>query len=209
MLSASIFRWIAFSTERDQNEFDRITSKCAELQKELQELEDSTLEMVTKVDDHDMRGQIYLSLGTLYSAKLFSDKIGLMVLGHRRSSIGNIYAVRRFHLDELLCYRRKDRKRIREDRNQCILCLKKAISEFDSSGNRAAMGYAWYNLAVNLKVDFRFRFAGSCLGQAERSAEDTNDAYLLSLIPILREALADRNRNIPNYVEEFGLDLPS
>ncbi len=44
--------------------------------------------------------------------------------------------------------------------------------------------------------------------QAEQLARKTNEKRLLAQVLSFREDLKKRNKNVRNYVEEFGLDLP-
>lgn len=55
---------------------------------------------------------------------------------------------------------------------------------------------------------FHFRDAKKYLKKAERWARKSGDERLLSQILSFRNTLKYGNKNVRNYVEEFGLDLP-
>ena len=149
-----------------------------------------------------------MAVGDFYSSKYLNDKLDLMIGERRRSMIGNIYFVKRWHLDKWILYRNKDRKRIDDHEKKCVGFFKQAIYEFEKGSHTSDLAHAYYNLAVKYKLTFYFQAATEHLNLAEVYAKKTDEKRLLSQISILRGELADKNRNIRNYVEELGLDLP-
>lgn len=207
-LSANVFKWIGFSTEHEKKEFEIIVQQREEIEKEVQKLEVSVLNLTKISKDYYFRGHIFSRLGDLYSSKFLNDQLDLMIGGKTRSKIGNIYFVRRWNLGRWFLYGSKDRKKITDDWNKCIYFFKLAISEFKSGKYGGEMAHACYNLAVKYKLAFQFSKAKKFLKQAQELAEEHNEKRLLSQITLFRKELADKNKNIRNYVEEFGLDLP-
>jgi hypothetical protein len=207
VLSANIFKWINFSTEKEKSEFEAIAQKRLGIEKEIQNIETTISDFWKTNTDHYFRGYIFMTLGDLYSLKFFNDQLDFMVGGKIRSKIGNIYFIKRWGLDKWL-FKRRDRKKIKNDNDKCIYFLKLAISEFESGKYGKEIAHACYNLAVKFKLVFRFGKAKKYLKQAQQLAETNNEKRLLSQITIFRKELSDRNKHIRNYVEEFGLDLP-
>jgi len=207
-LSANVFKWIGFSTEQEKNEFETIIQQRKETEQEMQKLEIVIADFIKDSKNHYFNGNIFLRLGDFYSAKFLNDQLDLMIGGKIRSKIGNIYFIRKWNLDKWLLYKKEDRKKIKDDWSKCVYFFKSAILNFKSGGHDTEMAHACYNFALKYKLVFRFRKAKKLLEQAQKIAEKCNEKRLLSKIILFRKELADRNKNIRNYVEEYGLDLP-
>lgn len=149
VLSANVFKWINFATEKEKKEFEAITNKRRKIEKEIHEIETTILKMANESGDSYLRGHIFMAIGEIYGSRYLNDKLDLMKGGRIRSKIGNIYLVQRLRLDNLLLYRNSDRRKIAKHKKNCIHFFNLAISEFDSSENESDMAHAYYNLAVN------------------------------------------------------------
>ncbi|MFH1644177.1 MAG: hypothetical protein ABIA74_03315 [bacterium] len=206
-LSANVFKWISFSTEQEKNEFETITQQRKNIEQELQRLEIAVSDIVKNSKNYYFRGSIFLRLGDFYSSKFLNDQLDTMIGGKMRSKIGNIYFVRRWNLGRWFLYKNEDRKKIKDDWDKCIYFFKSAISDFKSGGHNGEMAHAYYNFAIKYKTVFQFRKSKKLLEQAQKLAERCNEKRLLSQITLFRKELTDRNKNIRNYVEEYGLDL--
>lgn len=208
VLSANVFKWINFATEKEKREFEKITNKRQQIEKEIREIENTILRMAESSSDHYFRGHVFMAVGEIYGSRYLNDKLDLMIGGRLRSKIGNIYWVRRWRLDNLLLYRSSDRRKIVGHKRDCVRFFKLSISEFEAGGNESDMAHACYNLAVKLNMMFHFHGAARYLYQAERLARKTNEGRLLAQVLSFRSDLKNKNKNVRNYVEEFGLDLP-
>lgn len=208
ILSANVFKWINFATEKEKMEFDAIADRRRKIEKDIREIENTILRMAEASADHYFRGHIFMAVGEIYGSRYLNDKLDLMIGGKLRSKIGNIYLVRRWNLDNLLLYRNSDRRKIIGHKKDCIRFFKLAISDFEAGGNKSDMAHACYNLAVKLNMMFHFRDAKKYLEQAERLVRKSDEKRLLSQILSFRNDLKNKNKNVRNYVEEFGLDLP-
>lgn len=208
VLSANVFKWINFATEKEKREFEAIVDKRQQIEKDIREIENTILGMAEANTDHYFRGHVFMAVGEIYGSRYLNDKLDLMIGGRLRSKIGNIYLVRRWNLDNLLLYRNSDRRKIIGHKKDCIRFFKLAISDFEAGGNESDMAHACYNLAVKLNMMFHFRDAKKYLEQAEQLARKKDEKRLLSQILSFHNELKNKNKNVRNYVEEFGLDLP-
>ena len=207
-LSANVFKWINFSTEQEKTEFEEIEKQRCEIELEVQKLETIITDFLKTSNNHYLKGRIFMRLGDVYSSKLSNDQLDLMIGGKARCRIGNIYTVRSWNLDKWFLYKSKNRKKITDDKIKCFNFFRLAISEFESGKDYTIMAHAYYNLAVKYKFIFKFRKAEQALKQARDLAKKNNEELLFFKIDSLRKQLKDKNKNIRNYVEEFGLDLP-
>lgn len=208
ILSSNVFKWIDFATEKEKKEFEAIANKKREIEKDIREIEVTILRMAESSTDHYFRGHVFMAVGEIYGSRYLNDKLDLMIGGRLRSKIGNIYWVRRWRLDNFLLYRNSDRIKIVGHKKDCIRFFKLSISEFEASGNESDMAYACYNLAVKLNMMFHFGGAARFLDQAEKLVRKSNEGRLLAQVLSFRKDLKNKNKNVRNYVEEFGLDSP-
>lgn len=208
VLSANVFKWVNFATEKEKKEFGAIANRRQQIEKDIQKIEADILKMAETNTDHYFRGHVFMAVGEIYGSRYLNDKLDLMIGGKSRSKIGNIYWVRRWNLDNLFLYKSNDRRKITRHKKDCIRFFNLSISEFGAGGNKSDMAHACYNLAVKLNMMFHFRDAKKYLDQAEKLARETNEKRLLAQVLSFRDDLKNKNRKIRNYVGEFGLDLP-
>ena len=208
VLSANVFKWINFATEKEKKEFEAITNKSHQIEKDIREIENTILRMAEANRGHYFRGHVFMAVGEIYGSRYLNDKLDLMIGGKLRSKIGNIYWIRRWNLDNIFLYRNSDRKKILGHKKDCVRFFRRSISEFEKGRKESDMAHACYNLAVKLNTMFYFRDARKYLNQAEKLARETNEERLLAQVLSFRDDLKNKNRKIRNYVEEFGLDLP-
>lgn len=207
VLSARVFGWIDFSLERDKTEYEEIGKRRKELEQEIDSTLVAVIEGAEKSSDHNFRGHQLSTIGDAYSSKYLADKLDFQDGGKYKSKIANLYFVRRWNLDRYL-YGKEIRHKIDESRDKCIQYFERAIGEFELAGMKSEQAHTLYNLAVKLRTFNRFRRARKLLAEAKIMATSVNDKRLLDKITAFEKELADKNRNIRDYVGEFGLDMP-
>ena len=207
MLSASVFEWIDFSLERDKKEFELIIEKRKPIEKETESLIAAVIKRAERGIDHYFRGHLFSAIGDFYSSKYLNDMLDFQKGGKTRSKIANMYFVRRWGLDKFL-YDEVSRRKVKNSKEKCILYFERSIAEFGLSGKKSEEANAIYNLAVKLKLFYRFGKAKRLLVEAKSVAVSLNEKPLLDKIEMLEKEVADKNRHIRDYVEELGLDLP-
>jgi len=206
-LSARVFEWIGFSLERDKKEYEAIGEERKKLEVEINSTLAAVIEGAEKSSDHNFRGHQLSTIGDAYSSKYLADKLDFQDGGKYKSKIANLYLVRRWNLDRYL-YGRAIRLKIDESRDKCIQYFERAIMEFELAEMKSEQAHTLYNLAVKLRTFNRFRRARKLLGEAKIMATSVNEKRLLDKISAFEKELADKNRNIRDYVSEFGLDMP-
>ena len=105
-------------------------------------------------------------------------------------------------------YTKDNQRKINESRKKCILYFERSIDEFRLGEKKSEEAYMIYTLAVKQNLFYCFGKAKKLVAQAKDIATLLNEKLLLDKIVLLEKENANKNRNIRNYVEEFGLDLP-
>ena len=207
MLSAGVFEWIDFSLERDKKEYEFIVEKRKPIEKEIELLIATVIERAEHGVNHYFRGHLFSAIGDFYSSKYLADMLDFQEGGRTKSKIANMYFVRRWNLDKFL-YDRASRRKIRDSKKKCVLYFERSIAEFQLGGKKSEGANAIYNLAVKMKTFYKFARAKRLLAEAKSIAVSLNEKPLLGKIEMFEKEVADKNRNIRDYVEELGLDLP-
>jgi hypothetical protein len=207
-LASAVFEWIDFSLEEDKAEFAKIAAQRTALEKEIFSLEKQVLRAVKTGDNHYMRGHTFSALGEVFFSRYLDSSLDHAPRRRLKTIITNLYLIRRWHLDKLIGYSRKDRQQLRSLWNNCVAFYRKAIGEFQAINDRADVAFAEYGLSVKFAITFRFRLARRLLRQAKELARSTKEASLLASIDELEKQVMDKNKHPRNYVREFGLDLP-
>lgn len=207
-LAEGVFDWIEFSLEEDKEEFENLRRERAALESEIASLEHQVLTAAESSGNRYMRGHIFTALGEVFFSRYLDGHLDHAPRTRLRTMVTNLYAVRRWHLEGLIGYSRRDRRQLRRLWNNCVASYKKAIVEFQTAGHAVDAAFAQYGLAVKFTITFHFRLARKYLKRAKQFAESAMDKSLLASIEDLDATIKDKNRHPRNYVQEFGLDLP-
>ena len=207
MLSANVFEWIDFSLERDKKEYEAIINMRKPLEKEIDSLIEVVIERAERGIDHYFRGHLFSAIGDFYSSRYLNDMLDFQKGGKTKSKIANFYFVRRWNLDRFL-YDRTSRKKIMDSKRSCIEYFERSFNEFRLGGKKSEEANAIYNLAVKMKIFYIFGRAKNLLARAKLIAVELQEKPLLQKIEMLEKEVADKNRNMRDYVTEMGLDMP-
>src|SRR3990167_5239551 len=136
MLSSNVFEWINFSLERDKKEYEAIVEMRKPIEKEIDTLIESVIEMAERGVDHYFRGHLFSAIGDFYSSKYLADMLDFQEGGKTRSKIANMYFVRRWNLDRFL-YDRVSRRKTGDSKTKCIDYFERSINEFRQGDKRS------------------------------------------------------------------------
>lgn len=207
-LAAGVFHWIDFSLEKDQKEYEAIIAQKDTYKKEISSLEADVLASIQSIEDHNLRGHIFMSLGEISFTRFLNDQLDLMICGRLRSKIINYYFVRRWNLNILLGFDRNAQRKIRKSRKMCISYFEKSIKEFKVGHHEINLAYAFYNLAAKFTLMYCFSKARRYLNKARQLAEMRDEKALLVKINELGPRIKDKYKDSNNYVREQKLNLP-
>jgi hypothetical protein len=207
-LSSRVFGWVGFSLERDKQEYEAIERKRKELEGEIESTLATVIERAERGVDHEFRGHQFSSIGDAYSSKFLTDKLAFQEGGKLKSKITNTYFVRRWNLDRYL-YDKEARYKIDESHDECIRYFERSIKGFELAGKKSEQAHTIYNLAAKMLLFNAFRRARKLLAKARTLAESIGEKRLLEKIEYLEKRVAEKNREIPDYVSEMGLDMPA
>lgn len=207
ILSSNVFKWIDFSLERDKKEYEAIIEMRKPIEKEINLLIEEVTERAEKSIDHYFRGHLFSAIGDFYSSQHLNDMLDFQKGGKIRSKIANLYFVKRWNLDKFL-YDHTDRKKLMDSQKKCIQYFERSINEFRLCSKKSEEANTNYNLAVKMKISYKFRCAKNLLKKAKFIALKLQEKPLLQKIEMLEKEVVDKNRHMRDYVTEMGLDMP-
>lgn len=206
-LSALAFDWMGFSVEKDRDQFELFSRRKMALEDEMSVAEKECID-ATRGENHYLNGRIFLSLSAAQFSMYIAEQIDLVSRGGFASKMANMYWVRRLRLQGFILFKNKDRRLIESHLRQSSEYFLRAFQEFRSAQDDSSLAYAFFNYAAQLTIVSRFREARKYLKLSRDIAVRQNDSVLIGHLNELEARIKDRNRNIRDYVEEQGLDLP-
>jgi hypothetical protein len=192
--------WLGFSLERDEEQRKSLSTLIEANEKEVERL---THDAQKESGDPATLGHVLCSMGNISFQRYLNRKCdSLQKLVRLPSFLREL--LRSYALDEYLWYSLHDRQTMRTHLNKCERRYSEAVMAFRAAGDEVNVAYAFYAMANDLRSANRFRKAMRYLRQAETIARRLNDLTLLGRIPVLKERIRQRNRNVPNYVAGEG-----
>ena len=195
--------WLGFSLARDEEEYNALSSLIDANNKEIDRL---TLEALEDNMDAATRGHLLLSLANVSLQRYFDVKIDSFRFPIRLPPFVR-ELLRSWALDEWLLHTASDRRLMHHHVRECERKYSEAVAAFRAEKDEVNVAHAFYALANDLRSANRFSKARPYLQQSETIARRLNEPQLLRLIPVLKERIRRRNRNVPNYAaQEAQLD---
>lgn len=192
--------WFGFSLERDQEKYKSLGMQIDAIDEEIDQLAQKAQ---SASPDQATLGHVLMSVANISIQRYMALKSECLRMSVRLPSFVQEW-LRTWTLDEYLWYHTADRQAMRNHLKQCEQRYSEAASAFRCANDELNVAYAYYAVANDLRSANRFRTARRYLNQAEAIARRHNDAKLVSRIPVLRERIRQRNKNIPNYVAGEG-----
>lgn len=192
--------WIGFSLDRDESEHESLSAQIAKIDEEIDQLAQNA-QMASP--DQTTLGHVLMSVANISIQRYMGLKSDRLRMTVRLPSFVR-ECIRTSALDEYFWYGSADRQAMRNHLRQCEKRYSEAVSAFRSANDELNVAYAYYALANDLRSANRFRKATRYLDQAETIAKRHNDEQLTNRIPVLRDRIRKRNKNMPNYVAGEG-----
>lgn len=192
--------WLGFSLERDQKQYKSLTTQIDRNDEEIDRL---TSAAQKASPDQNTLGHVLLSRANVSFQRYMSIKSDCLHISVRLPSFIREH-LRSRALDEYVWYSSSARRTMRVHLGECERLSSRAIVVFQAAQDELNVAYALYELANHLRTANRFRKAKRYLAKAEAIARRHNDQRLLNRIPLLKERIRRKNRNVPNYVAGEG-----
>ena len=189
--------WIEFSTEVDRNNYEILARKKNELEIEIEQLLNEALALAERTGNKKVLAFILMSRASVQSSRYIQYKMDSM----RSTWKAKIWLLlHRMGYEVPILFGFKYSR-----------VLKSYVSSFTGDYRRAAKlfeeidddgaGYAYFDLAVNLKSSYHFRKAKKSLRKAENIAKKYNNELMAAKIKDLAKSIKARNRDVPDYLK--------
>jgi len=191
--------WTEFSTEQDREEFQKLTQEIKEVNEEIDNLLNSALSIAEQTKSQQNVARILMASASIESARYLQYKTECLG-SNFRAKLWLKFPIMRYPILETSFIFPGDQGRT----------LNKFVDSFTKKFIKATQvlrgvddslaGYAYHNLANDLKTAYRFRQAKKYLIRARVVAEKYNDALLKKQVEALGRAIKARNKDIPDYI---------
>ncbi len=187
--------WLNFSTEEEENKYKALDDKIQHAEQEIDKLCSDSLKNAKLANNKKLLGMIYLYRSPIWKNRYSDLKIERM--------LRSVLFLPHSRLKDMLEYSKKDLKMIDRYDGDAISDLKTAIDIFKEVGDNDSISYCLNNLANHYLHSYRYIEAFITLKKLENSIKGTKDQELLRNFKMLRSRLFTRNKDIPNYVNEY------
>lgn len=187
--------WFNFSTEEEEKKYKELDDKIQDSEKQVDALCSESLRNAKLANNKKLLGMIYLYRSPIWKNRYSDLKIEQMIRTVRFLPHG------RFR--DMMEYSKKDLRKIDYYDREAISDLKTAISIFKEVGDNDSVSYCLNNLANHYLHSYRYIEAFITLKKLEKSIKGTKDQELLRNFKTLKIRLFTRNKDIPNYVDEY------
>lgn len=191
--------WIAFSTEADKTRHETLTAKIHEYEQQVESSLNEAVDLAIKSNDKQTLAHVLLAKGNIYSAKHMYYKMDCLGNSSKSKLWLKIELMRHPLLESLIIFNKKQVPQLHKLARICVDSLQKSAKVFQEISDSGEAS-AYYNLANHFKGTYLFGRAEKYLALAEETAKKYNDQVILNKIPEMRQAIANRNRDIPDYL---------
>lgn len=191
--------WIEFSTEADKQEYEKLTVQVEKLEREANDLLAQALMLAEQSGNKNVLGRVFMAKGSVESSRYLHYKTECM-RGNLRAKLWLKFEFLRYpFFEHLIIFTGKNAQKLQSFVDTFTENFLKAAQIFEESGDSTA-GYAYHNLANDLKTAYRFRKARKYLEKAKSIAVKYNDPLLKQQVEMLGKAIKAKNRDIPDYL---------
>lgn len=187
--------WFGFSTEEEEKKYKELDKKIQDSEKQVDALCSESLKNAELANNKKLLGMIYLYRSPIWRNRYSDIRIEQMV------RTASFLPHGRFR--DMMEYSNKDLRMIDHYDCEAISDLKTAISILKEIGDNDSISYCLNNLANHYLHSYRYIEAFITLKKLEKSIKGTQDQELLRNYKSLKSRLFTRNKDIPNYVDEY------
>lgn len=189
--------WIEFSTEADKSSYEKLTAKIERFERETDQLLVEAISIAERTNNKRILGFILISKASVESSRYLHYKMEY-VCGIFKAKIWLL--LHRWGFEFPILFGLKHYKTLKEYVDSFTASYLRAAKLLEEIGDDVA-GFAYYDLAVHLKIAYKFHQANKYLRRAKVIAERSNNALLNSKIKELEKSIKARNKDVPNYFE--------
>ena len=191
--------WIEFSTEVDKQEYEKLTGQVEKLEKEVNDLLAQAIILAEQSGNKNILGRVLMAKGSVESSRYLQYKTECMQ-GNIRTKLWLKFEFLRYPpFEHTIIFTWKNAQKLQSFIDTFTENFLRAAQIFEESEDSTA-GYAYHNLANDLKTAYRFREARRYLEKAKSVAVKHNDPLLKKQVEMLEKAIKAKNRDIPDYL---------
>lgn len=193
--------WIEFSTEVDKKEYEKLTSEIEKVNDEINTLLNNALMLAEQSNDKRLVARVLMASASTESARYFHYKMEYMPNGFRAKLWLKFEFMRFPFFERLFIFSNEKGKILNNFIDSFTKKFLKAAQILEKLNDSMA-GYAYYNLANDLKSVYKFKEAEKYLLKTQIIVKKHSDCLLEKQTKLLEKAIKARNRDVPDYINE-------
>lgn len=191
--------WFGFSLVSDKNQHAEITAKIENNNREIAKLISKAQFIAERSGNQTVIAYVLTSKGSISSAQYLDFKMQCVVDKPRVVRLFKFHLLRRLILKYAWLLGKAQRRKLRTIMESFTTDYLQAAKIYEKLGDVKA-GYAYYNLANQMRTSYRFRKAKQYLARAESIAKVNDDLLLHQKIIDMVKTIKAKNKDIPNYL---------
>lgn len=191
--------WIEFSTETDKKEYEVLSEKAVNTNNGINALLRDALVIAEQSNDKKVVARVLMANASIESARYLHYKSECM-RGGLHTKLWVRFEFMRYPFFENWLISPKERRKKLNGYIKSFTDKFLTAAQMLEGLNDSLAGYAYHNLANDLKSAYRFRLAKKYLSKAKVIAEKNNDLMLKKSVGLMEKAIKARNRDVPDYI---------
>ena len=187
--------WFNFSTEEEEQKYKELDRKIQDTEKQVDILCAESLINAKLANNKKILGIMYLYRSSIWKTRYSDLKIEGMIRSVQYFPHGKFR--------DMMEYNIRDLKMIHYYDHEVISDLKSAIALFKEVIDKDSVSYCLKDLANHYLHSYRYIEAFIALKRLEKSIIGTEDQELISNFKLLQNRLFTRNKDLPDYVDEY------
>ena len=191
-------QWFQFATEADKNEYESLTILVEKLDREIDTDLEQAIVQVEKSGDKRFQVSVLMSKGNIEAVRYLRYKMDCM--RGFRAKLWTMFSFAHYPLFEyLLTFSNGDAQKLNSKVKLFTSSFLKAAHLSEEIKDPLA-GYAYYNLANQIRLANQYGAAKKYLAKARAIALTHNDTALMPQIETLEKIIDAKNKDIPDYL---------
>jgi len=191
--------WIEFSTKIDKNEYGKLTTEIEKIEIEIEDLLEQASVLAKESGNKKVLGRVLMEISSIESTRYLHYKSECFNNRFRTKLWLTFEILRHPFFEYLIIFSKKESKKLQSFINVFTENSLQAAQIFEELNDPTA-GYAYHNLANNLKSTYEFKKAKKYLKKAKIIANKYGDKLLNQRINDLEKEIKNKNRDIPDYI---------
>jgi len=193
--------WIEFSIETDRQKYEKLTAEIKTIEDEVENLLKESFIIASKSNDQKILGRVLMIKASIEGSQYLDYKTSCFIGNSRVKLWLKLKFLRNPFFENLIIFKKMQASKLTSLTKNFIKDFLAAAKIFEDLDDSTA-GYAYSNLANNLKIAYKFNAARKYLKRAEEIALKHKDLLLQQQVKLISQSIKAKNTDIPDYLNQ-------